>query len=481
MASWALISGERGEGKTSLVLRLVSRLREAGLRVDGFVQRALEDDEGTRTGYDLVRLGTGETAPLARRGPPPADGRPAVCHYVFDPEAFGRARAWLRDAAGQAPVLVLDEIGRLEAAGGGHADAVHLALALPDPTVVILSVRAELLFPAVYRFLGEQPAEPVAALEAPATPAAEEEFVRGVVRAVGAAGGSRPGRRPTGAGGVDWREVCARMREAAARQTERLADPGFALPEDAWQPRAARFARRARAEPGPDAVVEWLRPRLRPADTVLDVGAGTGRYARHLADLAARVVAVEPSPAMRAELERMLVEERRSNVAVVPEAWPAAAARRADVVFCAHVVYSIDDLPPFLEALDAAAERLCVVVCGLQPPNAVLAPVWEAVHGEPRLPLPGALEIFNLLHQLGLPAGLEILPRADDRFRYESRDDALRALRQRLHLLPRPETDARIRRAIDALFAHHPDGSCSIRPVPRDVVLWWTPGARRPT
>lgn len=480
MASWALISGERGEGKTSLALRLVSRLREAGLRVDGFVQRALEDAEGERTGYDLVRLGTGEAVPLARRGTPPADDRPAVCHYVFDPEAFGRAQAWLRDGAGRAPVLLLDEIGRLEAAGGGHAGAVRLALDLPDPTVVILSVRAELLFPAVYRFLGEQPVEPVAALEAPATPAAEEEFVRRVVGALRAGGGGEDGRRAVRAGGLDWREVCARMREASERQAERLADPGFALPEDAWQPRAARFARRARAEPRPDAVVEWLRARLRPTDTVLDVGAGTGRYARYLAEMAARVVAVEPSPAMRAELERLLVEERRSNVVVVPEAWPAATARRADVVFCAHVVYSIADQPPFLEALDAAAERLCVVVCGLQPPNAVLAPVWEAVHGEPRLPLPGALEIFNLLHQLGLPAGFEILPREDDRFRYESRDDALRALRQRLHLLPGPETDARIRRAIEARFVHHPDGSCSIRPVPRDAVLWWTRDARRP-
>ena len=200
MASWALISGKRGEGKTSLALRLVARLREAGLRVDGFVQRALEDAEGTRTGYDLVRLGTGETVPLARRGAPPADDRPVACHYIFDPAAFGRARAWLRDGAAPAPVLLLDEIGRLEAAGGGHADAVHLALAQPDPTVVILSVRAELLFPAVYRFLGEQPVEPVAALEAPATPAAEEEFVRRVVRAVGA-GGGRPSRRVPGMGG----------------------------------------------------------------------------------------------------------------------------------------------------------------------------------------------------------------------------------------------------------------------------------------
>ncbi len=473
MAHWALITGERGEGKTSLALRLIARLRAAGLRVEGFVQRALDDADGARAGYDLVRLANEESAPLARRGTDPHGTRPTVCHYVFEPGVFARGCTWLREDAARAEVLLLDEVGRLEAGGRGHAEAIRLALGLPPPKVVVLSVRAEMLFAVVQRFLGDDPVEPVAALEAPAAPGAEEEFVAQVVRAVGR--DARPDeRRPLRAGGVDWREVCVRMREESARQTERLADPEFRLPPDAWQPRAARFARRVRAETRPDPVVEWLRTRLRPGDSVLDVGAGTGRYARHLSGLVDRVVAVEPSPAMRAELERLLAEERRTNVAVVPESWPLPSAARADVVFCAHVVYSVPDLVPFLEALDAAAGRLCVVVCGLQPPNAVLAPVWEAVHGETRRPLPGALEILNLLHQLGLRAGLEILAREDDHFRYESRDDALRALRKRLHLLPRPETDARILGTLDALFAHHADGSCSIRPVPRDAVLWWS-------
>ncbi|MBN1772262.1 MAG: methyltransferase domain-containing protein [Deltaproteobacteria bacterium] len=478
MAHWALIAGERGEGKTSLALRLLARLRRAGLRVEGFVQHPLDAPDGTRAGYDLVRLSRDEVVPLARSGVVPRGNRPTICHYVFEPDSFARGCDWVREDGAQAQVLLLDEVGRLEAEGRGHAAAVHLALGLPEPKVVILSVRAEMLFAVVHRFLGEDPVEPVAAVEAPAAPGAEDEFVEQVVRAV-REGARADERRPVRAGGVDWREVCARMREESARQTERLADPGFALPPDAWEPRAARFARRVRAETRPDPVVEWLRPRLRSADSVLDVGAGTGRYARHLSALVDRVVAVEPSPAMRGELERLLVEERRDNVTVVPEAWPPTSAARADVVFCAHVVYSVPDLVPFLEALDEAAGRLCVVVCGLQPPNAVLAPVWEAVHGEPRRPLPGALEILNLLHQLGLHAGLEILSREDEHFRYESRDDALQALRKRLHLLPRPETDARIRQAIGALFTHHPDGSCSIRPVPRDAVLWWHATGRR--
>jgi SAM-dependent methyltransferase len=282
------------------------------------------------------------------------------------------------------------------------------------------------------------------------------------------------GRRPVGSGGVDWLAVCARMRKEKAEQTARLADPGIPEPEDVWEPRAGRFARRVHSAARPDPAMEWLRMRVRPTDAVLDVGAGTGRYARFLSPLVARVVAVEPSPSMQRELKRTLADERCANVTVVPDAWPVAVAPRADVVLCAHVVYCVDELAEFLEALDRSAARICVLICGVRPPNAVLAPVWEAVHGEPRKTLPGALEIFNLLHQLEIPAGMEILPRTDDGFRYESREDALVAMRHRLHLRATPENDARLRRAIDTLFVQQPDGSCAIHPVPADAVLWWS-------
>jgi len=281
------------------------------------------------------------------------------------------------------------------------------------------------------------------------------------------------GSRARGAGGVDWREVCARMREAEAEQAARLGDPEFVLPEDRWALRAKRFARRVAEEPGLDASAEWIRAQVRPADVVLDVGAGTGRYVRVLAPQVARLIAVEPSAGMRGELVALIAAERLANVEVVAGAWPLAGAPRADVVLCIHVVYAVADLVPFLEALDQAARRLCALVCGMRPPNAVLGSVWETVHGEPRRPLPGALEILNLLHQLGIPANLQLLPRRDDCLRYADRADALRALRHRLHLMPEPARDACLQRAIGTLFDQHPDGSLSIRPVPDDAVLWW--------
>jgi SAM-dependent methyltransferase len=62
-----------------------------------------------------------------------------------------------------------------------------------------------------------------------------------------------------------------------------------------------------RARPGyPSEAVAWIADRLdlRPRRTVLDLGAGTGKLTRALLDTGARVIAVEPGDAMRAELER---------------------------------------------------------------------------------------------------------------------------------------------------------------------------------
>ena len=62
---------------------------------------------------------------------------------------------------------------------------------------------------------------------------------------------------------------------------------------------------RARPE-YPAEAVDWIATKLdlRPGRTVLDLGAGTGKLTRALIPTGARVIAVEPGDAMRAELER---------------------------------------------------------------------------------------------------------------------------------------------------------------------------------
>lgn len=66
-----------------------------------------------------------------------------------------------------------------------------------------------------------------------------------------------------------------------------------------------------RGRPGyPKDAVDWICERLDigPSSTLVDLGAGTGKFSRLLVPLAARLYAVEPSAGMREELKKAVPE-----------------------------------------------------------------------------------------------------------------------------------------------------------------------------
>ena len=94
------------------------------------------------------------------------------------------------------------------------------------------------------------------------------------------------------------------------------------------------------------------------------------------------------------------------NVRTIEARWPppdgsAAAAIEADVVLIAHVGYDVEQIGPFVDALEGAAERLCVAVLMEQAPAAAADPFWPAVHAEARVPLPALPEFVEILRARG--------------------------------------------------------------------------------
>ncbi len=68
--------------------------------------------------------------------------------------------------------------------------------------------------------------------------------------------------------------------------------------------------------------MQLVLPHLQPSDRVLDIGAGAGRHAVYLAQQVAHVVAVEPSFAMRQQLERRLAATPDVSVTLCRSAGP---------------------------------------------------------------------------------------------------------------------------------------------------------------
>ncbi|WP_161569169.1 class I SAM-dependent methyltransferase [Candidatus Oscillochloris fontis] len=284
---------------------------------------------------------------------------------------------------------------------------------------------------------------------------------------------------PIHAGGLDWLAIWRQMYLDERAQGESKVDPIFAEQADYWASQAKRFATWRHHQSEPDGFMQALIPRLLPTDTVMDIGAGTGRYLPVLSPLVREVIAIEPSPSMRAEMEHMVAELGLSNVTIRGDEWPMETPIKADVVISSHVLYSVADVAPFLLAMDQAAQRGCYLYLGLRSPGASLAPVWEYIHGQPRLALPGALEALACLHQLGLPAALELLP-ITNFFRFASPEEGLSDIRIRLRLTPQPERDARIMAAIEALFVRDADGMLTLREqLTHTALVSWQPRAQR--
>jgi len=187
----------------------------------------------------------------------------------------------------------------------------------------------------------------------------------------------------------DW---SARVR-ANREQAERVREDG--PPADFYGPVASAFQADPRRTGEP--ALDVLRALARPGETWLDIGAGGGRYALPLALVAGRVIAVEPSEGMRGVLRAGLEQHGIANVEIVPSRWPMEAPPAGDVALIAHLGYDVEEIGPFLDAMEAAARRLCVAVLATPSPPYPAEPFWPRVHGEARVPLPSLTEFLILL------------------------------------------------------------------------------------
>src|SRR5947209_5860427 len=128
---------------------------------------------------------------------------------------------------------------------------------------------------------------------------------------------------------------------------------------DFWGQRAEVFARRIDT---PDSTQELILSHMQPGDTVLDVGAGAGRYAVPAAGRVREVIALEPSKGMGEALLREAEKRNVSNIRLIQGDWLTTEAPKADVVLCAHVLYFTPEVVPFVRRLHEHALRECIVV-----------------------------------------------------------------------------------------------------------------------
>lgn len=263
-----------------------------------------------------------------------------------------------------------------------------------------------------------------------------------------------------------WRDM-ARARDL---QVRRLI-PGFKDPaEGFWNARAADF-RAMLTYTGPDAFRDRLAALVRPTDTVLDVGAGAGRYAFPIAPSVRSIVAVEPAAAMRQALEEEAASRHVTNITTVAADWEDAAVDPADVVVCSHALYSTPDIADFLRKLIDHARRTVVIAVRIDQFDAHTRDCFAGLWGESRLPEPTFVELTPMLYALGAAPNVEVTEFAAGRA-FADMEEAQTRIAAQVYATPthadavRAYARARLRRADDGTYAW------AALPI-RSAIAWW--------
>ena len=146
-------------------------------------------------------------------------------------------------------------------------------------------------------------------------------------------------------------------------------------------------------------------------------------------------------------------------------------APTADLALMAHIVYDLEEIGQFLDAVEASARRLCVAVLVTPSPPSPAEPFWAPIHGEARVSLPGLTEFLHLLLARGRLFELRLCAR--DPLAHADRDGPLRWLYQQLFVAPDTTKGQRLAAlAREAITSRNGRWALSWSPVPVGLVSW---------
>ena len=264
-----------------------------------------------------------------------------------------------------------------------------------------------------------------------------------------------------------WRDLSLRF----IRPTEDREGDG-----DPWKKRAPDFdaSVKRRQREGPDPLMEAVARLIRPTDTVVDIGAGTGRWTIFLARLARSVTALEPSPAMLGILERNVAAAGVTNVEVLRGEWEGADVANHDVALSSHSMYASPDLVGFVRKMERVARRTCFLVMRSPIDGGAIGDLAVRIHGEWH-DSPNFTVAHNILRGIGIFPSVLVEPQVarwtDDTF-----EAAIARARRHLRLSGDDHDDT-VRAVLRLHLAEEggrwvwPDGK-------RSALAWWgRPGA----
>lgn len=160
--------------------------------------------------------------------------------------------------------------------------------------------------------------------------------------------------------------------------------------------------------------------------SVLDIGCGGGRAAFGLTPPAQHVIGVDHQQGML-DVFTDQARQRELTCTTVLGDWPDIAEQtpQADVVVCHHVLYNVQDIAPFIEALSRHATRRVVIEIPQHHPLSSLSALWKEFWNIDRPTQPSSTDAIDVIRACGYDPKFEhftqeigVRPVTDDDVRF---------------------------------------------------------------
>lgn len=257
-----------------------------------------------------------------------------------------------------------------------------------------------------------------------------------------------------------WRELAREDVMASAAGEEHMVSR--------WRGLAERLDAGDRTDDDP--LRDFVLSRLRSEETVLDIGAGIGRWTIPLAVHAGHVTAVEPVAAMREVLADRIAARQLRNVSIVAAPWGEAEVGVHDVAIAVHSTYTSPDLLAFVARMDAHARRGCYLVLRLPAHDGVMGELSERLRGRWH-DSPNFIVAYNLLLAAGYRPNVLVEPTAARAWEDDSMEAALARARRHLRLEDERH-DAEIRAVLEQRLTGT-GGRLRWPDEMRSALAWW--------
>jgi SAM-dependent methyltransferase len=223
-----------------------------------------------------------------------------------------------------------------------------------------------------------------------------------------------------------WRELVERFKEEPAQGERGMMDR--------WGRRAHSrgYTEEMRKRDRDDPLMQFVLSRLESLDTVLDIGAGIGRWSIPMAMKCRRVTALDALPGMLDIIRENAAAESVHNIETVLGDWAKTDLPQHDYTLSSHAAYMSPDLISYARKMECLTRKACYMVMRIPKHNGVIGELSLRINGTWH-DSPNFIVGYNAMLQAGI-AGHVIMEERGRTWHNATLEEALERAKRHLHL-----------------------------------------------